>query len=78
MGMEGRYVAMWAPMNRPELAGGHSNIVAAKAGISRWFGENARQNGVFLEMNFRQRDAACLLLMSSGAGSVVLWGADRR
>jgi hypothetical protein len=38
-----------------------------------WFGKHGWDDSVFLEINFRQRDAACLLLMSSGAGSVVLW-----
>jgi hypothetical protein len=34
--------------------------------------ESWRQNYVFLDMSFSQRGAACLLPMSSGAGSVVL------
>jgi hypothetical protein len=37
-----------------------------------WFGKPRLQN-IFLEITFTQRDAACLLLMSSGADSVVLW-----
>jgi hypothetical protein len=41
--------------------------------FSRWLGRQWRHTYLFLGMDFRQRNAACLLLMSRGAGSAVLW-----
>jgi hypothetical protein len=72
-GIEGRHVAIWASMHQPKLAGGNRSAVAARAEISPVVWEALAADDVFLGMNVSQRDAACLLLMSRGAGSVVLW-----
>jgi hypothetical protein len=74
MGMEGGHVSMWASMHKSKLAGESRSAVAAWADISRVVRKAAwAAEFVFLEMNSMQRDAACLLLMSSGASSVVSW-----